>query len=221
MTFWSALTDLGDSGFLANFALGVTLWLAIRPPLRPAAVWVLAFGTATFMVIATKLAFLGWGIGIHALDFTGISGHSMLSAAIFPILAFLVSSAASRPVRVGCVLLACLLATAIGFSRLVLQVHSPAEVAVGLGLGFAVAFTVIAVAPLVDRSRHRLLAPALLGAMLLFGFGSYGERAPSEGWLAVVAVRLSGHAQPYSRTVWRSQWAARTAVSQWRAIPAT
>jgi len=44
-----------------------------------------SFGITGAIVSASKLAFMGWGIGIRELDFTGFSGHSALFAAFWPI----------------------------------------------------------------------------------------------------------------------------------------
>jgi hypothetical protein len=41
--------------------------------------WALLFGITGAIVCASKLAFMGWGMGIRELDFTGFSGHTALS----------------------------------------------------------------------------------------------------------------------------------------------
>ena len=40
-----------------------------------------AFGITGTVVCISKLAFMGWGIGIREIDFTGFSGHTALSTA--------------------------------------------------------------------------------------------------------------------------------------------
>jgi len=48
-----------------------------------------SFGITGAIVSASKLAFMGWGIGIRELDFTGFSGHSALFAVFWPIFLWL------------------------------------------------------------------------------------------------------------------------------------
>jgi hypothetical protein len=58
--------------------------------------WILFVGIA--IVLISKVAFLGWGLGIAGLDFTGVSGHTMLATAILPV----VFLAAPAPPLVSC-----------------------------------------------------------------------------------------------------------------------
>ena len=46
----------------------------------------LPIALAAILVTATKIAFMGFGWGIARIDFTGLSGHAMLAAAIYPVL---------------------------------------------------------------------------------------------------------------------------------------
>ena len=43
-------------------------------------------GTISWTTTASKVAFIGWGLGLSALDFTGISGHAMIASAVYPLL---------------------------------------------------------------------------------------------------------------------------------------
>ena len=61
----------------------------------------LCFGAASLVVLVSKLAFLGWGIGSARLNFTGFSGHTMLSAAVWPVALWLVASRATHRTRVA------------------------------------------------------------------------------------------------------------------------
>jgi hypothetical protein len=47
----------------------------------------LPIAMAATLVTATKMAFMGFGWGIASIDFTDMSGHAMLAAAIYPVLA--------------------------------------------------------------------------------------------------------------------------------------
>lgn len=136
MREWHALTWLGDSGLLLPGATFIGLWLAAsRATRRSALLWVLCFGMCGTVVMLSKLAFLGWGMGSRAWDFTGFSGHTALSACFWPVALWLLASRASHRVRVGAALAGAVLAAAIGASRLAIDAHSLSEVAAGYLLG--------------------------------------------------------------------------------------
>ncbi len=204
MNPWQALTDLGDAAFLASFALGITLWIGLRTARSGVVLWLGAFGTAVILVALSKLAFLGWGIGIQALDFTGISGHAMLAGAVFPTLAFLGTYSATRWVRLGAVAAGCLLAAAIGVSRIILNAHSPAEVVLGLALGFGVAACVMRSISARASPTWRQVTPLLLAAMLVGSLACYGQRLHAQRWLVAIALEVSGRERPYTRWEWHS-----------------
>jgi membrane-associated phospholipid phosphatase len=205
VNFWQALTDLGDAAFLASFALGITVWLAARSSLLLAAAWIAVFGAAILIVAATKLAFLGWGLGIHSIDFTGVSGHATLAGAIFPVLAYLAISRTHLLIRLVCQGLAVLLAIGIGVSRVVLNAHSPSEVVLGLMLGFAVSASIIKFVPVRGSERFPRIAPVLLVTMLGLGAAFYGERAHAQRWLVAVALQVSGRDRPFNRGTWQTE----------------
>lgn len=48
--------------------------------------WLVGLGLASLATTASKVAFMGWGIGLPEIDFTGISGHTMLAMAVYPLL---------------------------------------------------------------------------------------------------------------------------------------
>ena len=84
---------------------------------KQTAQWALLFGGVGAIVCASKLAFMGWGIGIRELDFTGFSGHSALSASIWPVMMWLLTGRFSTAVRKTAVLSGYALALLIGYSR--------------------------------------------------------------------------------------------------------
>ena len=85
---WHLLSILGDSRLLVPAALVLIVmgWhRASRWHLR----WAVTLCVIGAMVLASKLAFLGWGIGIARLDFTGFSGHAAISAIVWPVVLWL------------------------------------------------------------------------------------------------------------------------------------
>jgi membrane-associated phospholipid phosphatase len=159
------------------------------------------FLSGVALVIVTKALFIGWGVGDRTLDFTGISGHAMLSAAIFPTAVYLVLHRRSLRARWAGAVAAALIALAVATSRVLLNAHSISEVVSGVGLGFLIS----AVFLLLSR---RLPDPHLRGRVLLIVFGLlvvllYGQRLPTQHWIREAALSVAGRERPFIREVWQ------------------
>src|SRR6478736_1693940 len=164
-SLWWGLTWFGDSGLLLPLGLLIALWLASSRRTWPAAgLWILIFGAASMLVLASKLAFLGWGVGSARLNFTGISGHTMLSASVWPVVLWLLASRGTHELRVGLAVFGWVLAACIGVSRLAIYAHSGSEVAAGYALGVAVSASFLA---LQRRTAHPRLRASLVALSLL------------------------------------------------------
>jgi membrane-associated phospholipid phosphatase len=59
--------------------------LVLRGNVRGAAIWAGAIGVAVGADFAWKVVYRATGVGVTALDFSAPSGHSLLSAAIYPV----------------------------------------------------------------------------------------------------------------------------------------
>ena len=91
--FWHPLTRLGEAQLLLPALLLAAVWLARSPGGgRLAGWWLATTGAAALLTTATKVAFIGYGVGYAPLDFTGISGHAMFAAAVLPPLVLLAGS---------------------------------------------------------------------------------------------------------------------------------
>ncbi|MEB0165436.1 phosphatase PAP2 family protein, partial [Glaciimonas sp. CA11.2] len=123
-----SITRLADTTVMLPLAAACTVWLACGRAWRMAFWWCLLFALGLTLVAATKIAFIGWGIGIQALDFTGFSGHAMRTTAVMPVLFYLLLQKSSPTVRTLGVVLGIALGVLIGISRLAVQVHSVSEV---------------------------------------------------------------------------------------------
>ncbi|SVZ76387.1 PAP2 family protein [Klebsiella pneumoniae] len=76
---WQLISFFGDSTVLLPSAAALFIVLMLRKTSRLLAwQWSLLFGITGAIVCASKLAFMGWGLGIRKLDYTGFSGHSAL-----------------------------------------------------------------------------------------------------------------------------------------------
>ncbi|WP_324780622.1 phosphatase PAP2 family protein [Thiobacillus sedimenti] len=195
---WLLVTHLGAAGIVLPLLATIAVALRLagqRPALRA---WVLAMAAGVTVVLATKVAFIGWGWGSAALDFTGISGHTMLAASVFPLwLGWLLAGPGRRASPWGTVL-GLAIAGAVGWSRLALGAHSPSEVVIGWLVGAAV--SLVACASLAAQERPRGWAGLVAGAVLLSALSpSVAGYLPTHKWEVRVALALSGHARPYVR----------------------
>ncbi len=198
MDDWGLLSFLGDSALMLPGAVLITLWLGARRETRPLAWrWMLAIGCGGGLVAASKIAFMGWGVGNATLDFTGFSGHTALSTSVWPVLLWLSASRYPRAARRVLVGLGWLLAAAIGVSRLALGAHSLSEVVSGFFLGLAVsAYFLSRRQP--DARPHfwSTLAVVMLALPALM---AWRAPAPTQDLLELIAVRLAGIKTPYTR----------------------
>ncbi|WP_431274279.1 phosphatase PAP2 family protein [Variovorax ureilyticus] len=160
--------------------------------------WVILFGLGCSVILMSKLAFMGWGIGIAAIDFTGFSGHTALSASIWPVAGWLLASRQDHRVRVTAAVLGLVFAAAIGVSRLALDAHSASEVAAGFLLGGVVSGLFL-------WRQHRSPHPRLSWVLVALSLATPallqrpGTAAPTQGALEVIAMRLAGTDRVYTR----------------------
>ncbi|KAF1053114.1 MAG: hypothetical protein GAK43_01583 [Stenotrophomonas maltophilia] len=196
MHLWFLLTGFGDSSLLLPAAAFIFLWLLYRRQRGMAWAWAGLFGTACVLTALTKLAFMGWGIGIEALNFTGISGHSMLSGSVLPVLlALLVRERHQwRWLAAG---LGALVAMLVGLSRLALDAHSPAEVIAGLSLGLCISGLFLALGSLRLPRLSPLLLALVIGVLSLQSV--VGVHAPTHYLIQVIAAHLAGRDAAYQR----------------------
>ncbi|MDO8305907.1 MAG: membrane-associated phospholipid phosphatase, partial [Herminiimonas sp.] len=106
MVSWLTFTKLADSNFTMPLAALLAAWLAGARAWKPCLLWCLLFGAGIVLVIATKIAYIGWGAGIAAIDFTGISGHAMRATAIAPVLIYLLLLKQTRKIQLFGLLMA-------------------------------------------------------------------------------------------------------------------
>ena len=208
--FWLAITRLGESEILLPAFVAGALWLAFAHPAwargrlagtprasahpaRGSALrWLAGVGASTAVTTASKIAFLGFGLGSAAINFTGFSGHSMYSMAILPVLGAIVFG------RWGAVS-GGLLALLVMVSRVEVGAHSWSEAVSGLVLGIGVAWWTLS---LYLEHPGAVRAPWWL-PLLIAGWLTLLPKIapPSQTHHLVVAVslKLSGRTRPYTR----------------------
>jgi membrane-associated phospholipid phosphatase len=199
---WYSITSLGGAGLTLPLAFAIALWLAIGYSWRLAACWLALLGAAIGVVTATKLAFLGWGVGVRELDFTGVSGHSMLSTAVYPVALFLMLLPARRSIRLLGVLAGLAVGIAVGLSRVVLSAHSPSEAVTGCVVGALAAIVFVWIAW--DAEPGRLSALPVAASMMVLAILMHGVHVPTQRWVTHIALKVSGHDRPFIRAKWRA-----------------
>lgn len=199
---WQWVSFFGDSTVLLPSAAAVFMVLFLRRPSRQIAwQWGLLFGITGAIVSASKLAFMGWGISIRELDFTGFSGHTALSTAFWPIFLWLLCTRGSIALRRTAMVMGYLLAGLVGYSRLAIHAHSPSEVIAGLLLGACGSALFL----LLQRNSSRVidvqlswggvLSLIIIPVVLL----NIGTKAPTQSLLGEIAVKLGPLEKPFTR----------------------
>lgn len=209
------LALLGESKLLVPACALAVLCLMRDAPAR-AWRWMAGLGLAGAAVLATKLAFLGWGIGSATLDFTGISGHAMVSMAIYPVLGFGLGNTQGRNAARALCGLGVALALAIAVSRVLISAHSWFEVASGVFLGALVSAWVLAAWP-ADRMGLRVAA-VVFGFLLSAAAGDVmAPKVRTHDVVVTLALHLAGRDHPYTR---ESLHVRSAGAEQWRPPPA-
>lgn len=201
--FWAFVTRFGEAQLMAPTALVLGVWLAWIGARHSARVWLALFGIAFALTAATKIAFIGWGVGIPRINFTGISGHAMHASAVLPMLAHSLLSSSHRSARSVATALCYLLAALVALSRVVIGAHSASEVAVGFALGGAASALTIVRAQLPERALPHALAAVLVAAQLLNAIAAPSVR--THDFVTRVALVVSGHDKPYTRAMLRQR----------------
>ena len=201
---WHAVTRLGQSEIVLPAAmLAICILLAQTQTRALALRWMAGLALAAGLTLGTKLAFIGWGIGWAAIDFTGISGHAMCAAATYPMLFLALASGRSPRWRMLMPWFGWSLAVAVAVSRVMVGAHSPSEVVAGFLLGGAVSALALAKTETVSFTVRPLAIAALLA---WFSLGA-GALPPSQthSRITSLALGISGHTAPFRRAEMRSE----------------
>jgi len=196
--FWHLVTRLGEAQVALPLALLMAASRARHAETRPGAFqWIALLAIAVLVTAATKLAFIGWGIGSPALNFTGISGHTMFAAAIYPPLLSALASGRSARTRHLAVGAGCIVALLVGVSRVVLATHSVSEVLAGWLAGGLVSVAVVG---------RGMSVPARLDVIIVAVAALWMTLMPAaaptfdtHSLVTRMALQLSGHERPYTR----------------------
>lgn len=179
--FWTFVTDFGDSALTLPLAALTLIFLLASTWRRAAFAYLLAVGSAGLGIGFLKLLLASCGKPLAGLQLTDPSGHAAMSAAIYGALALAIGRALPVRFRLWPIIAATLLVAGIALSRVLLQAHSPAEVAAGLIVG---ALSILLFRKVLGPGQ----APALRLAWFALGaiavaIAMHGTRWPIEQWI--------------------------------------
>ena len=197
-TYWYVITRFGEVQTLLPAALWVCLALLRSQATRVLAYrWLFWLALVTLLNAASKLAFIGWGVGVASWNFTGFSGHAMFSAAIYPLLLVTLVARCSPGWHKAALGLGLVLAAGVALSRVMVNAHSVSEVVLGWLLGSGV--TLLAMSrPALQSARWHLYVPTLLALWMVLA-PLLAPPAPTHWMVTRLALLLSGRTQPYTR----------------------
>jgi len=208
---WHVITHLGAASIVLPLLLVavVSLWLSgQRGAVRN---WLLALAAASGVTLFSKIIFLGWGIGIASIDFTGLSGHALLATAVLPVLfGWLWAPLRGRFNRAWAAF-GLLLGVLVAVSRVVLGAHSASEVILGCLAGVLVSG--VALKSLSEPTHRPWLARLSVLILSLALVGDIASYLPTHDWEKSIALSLSGRSKPFSRKQMHQE-ARRMSVSQ-------
>ncbi|GAB7526548.1 phosphatase PAP2 family protein [Paraburkholderia sp. 2C] len=202
--FWYVTSSCGGASVTLPLTVAIALWLAVGYSSRLALGWIALIAGAVSVVLVTKLAFVGWGIGVRDWDFTGVSGHAMMSTAIYPVAFFLILLPARPAIRVAGIVAGFCVGIAISFSRIVVEAHSPSEAAVGCVMGAVVALLFIRLAWHTTQSRNPLSILPVMMSLVVLVAAFHNIHIPTHRWVEHVALQMSGHTRPFVRARWKA-----------------
>jgi membrane-associated phospholipid phosphatase len=195
---WQLVTRLGEAQILLPMLAAVLAWFVARLKAPTVArAWVLCIAMATAITTATKIAFLGYGLGYAPWNFTGLSGHAMFAAAVMPLLAATLASTAPPARRRWALLGGYLLAALIAWSRVRLSAHSGSEALSGWLLGAAASGFALRWAEAPHTHAPKAMVIGAVVWLLVTPMGA--PPSPTHGWVTRIALALSGHEAPYTR----------------------
>ena len=198
--YWSVATHLGSASLMLPVLVILAVGLGQGGEGVALGRWLGGFALAAGLTLTSKILFMGWGLGIPALDFTGISGHTLLASAVLPLLGGWIFKGDGRSWHRGAAALGFVLAALVGVSRVVLGAHSVSEVLAGFALGAAVSG--LALGSLRGFARNPTIFMALPLVLLLALHSGASTYLPSHQFERALALSLSGRTVPYGRSDW-------------------
>jgi membrane-associated phospholipid phosphatase len=196
---WQFITHLGSASLLLPFfgiAL-IELWFSRQK--SAIFLWIVALAIGVIVTLISKVLFLGWGIGIASLNFTGISGHAFLATAIIPIVFYSFSGGFQEKAKNIGFWIGLILSLFVGISRIVLGMHSLSEVVSGWVLGLTVCVFALSAIKFYEK-RYSYLHLATMVFLVALG-STTPNYLPTHDLEIRLALTLSGHEKAFTRDI--------------------
>jgi len=212
MMWWRDLSLMGSLVVTGPIGIAIAVWLLAGQSWRLTLSWCLLFGAGMAVVVLTKVAFIGWGVGVESIEFSGISGHAMRAAAVFPVAFYLAFRRAGPRAGLWGALAGVAVALLISISRIQVEAHSVSEAVTGTVLGLMVAAAFIWHA---STEHHLAIGRVLLALCIpVLLIAPRVDPAPTEQWMTQLALLLSGHDEPFTRRQWHTPPPARNTAQR-------
>jgi membrane-associated phospholipid phosphatase len=135
-----AVTNLGDSAILLPVSVGTLLWLLVFHSAQAARAWGIAMLIAAVPILLLKLVLQTCDSPLMDLRIMTPSGHAAFGTAVYGCLAVLIRREKDGWLPVLATVGAVLAVAGICITRIIMNVHSPIEVLIGLTLGMVSIF---------------------------------------------------------------------------------
>jgi hypothetical protein len=198
MMSWMQVIDIGHTAVMVPMAGAIAAWLISGRAWKLASCWCLIFAAGLGLVALSKIAFLGWGLSVPPLGFKALSGHAWRTAAVLPVLFFVLLQGAPDNWRKRGFAFGVVLSIGLGALLIMFRFHTTSEVLASLVLGVAAGRVFVrlsATLPAPSGNRQAV-------AMSLLTFFIICSLKPSaiNHRLVDVALYFSGRDQPYRWT---------------------
>ncbi|MCL1622013.1 MULTISPECIES: membrane protein [Ralstonia solanacearum species complex] len=181
----SRIVAFGDSTGMLPLAAVIGLILFGAGYRLRALAWLASFGAGVLLILVGKMAFDLGGLHLSALALYSVSGHAMLTTAVYPMLLMLLgASLGERAARYGAAL-GFVLAAALATTLIACDYHTLVETLIGGAIGLFIAWYNLRVPVRLELRR--------LGGLLLVMLPLC---------LAVPAI-LHGRARPIKEAMWQ------------------
>ncbi|MEM5438811.1 phosphatase PAP2 family protein [Paraburkholderia diazotrophica] len=187
---WMIFTNIGDAALTVPVAILCAAWLA-RVDVVLACRWILALTCGMALVGATKVLYSAWGIALPLGHFRVISGHTMLSTAVWIVTIALLAKWWRQPPSLG-IVMGLLIGALTGYSRVFDHSHSVMEVIVGWVVGVIAAAWFLRTALHVEFRKFRPIWATL--SLLAVSTVAYGHKAPLQDIIDAKSEVIRGHA---------------------------
>jgi hypothetical protein len=183
MAFWRYLIIVGDAAIALPLAVGIALVLLQQRAHARALGWALSFAAAFVVIVVGKASFDFAGWSLPSIGLYSISGHAMLTTAVYPVLFALLAGDRPPAVRRAAVAAGAVLALLMAVVLVAGHYHTVSETVLGGLLGAVVAaWNISRVGATRFVMPYGLIALAGLCAVLLAPTGA--ARAAKDGlWL--------------------------------------